>query len=242
VPSGEEFRSLFVAEPGSVLVAADYQGQEMRILAELTGEPLLIDAFETGKDIHKLAASYMFGKDVEEITKPERTRAKTLQFGLVYGRGAVAFAQDMHITEEAAYKMIDKYFSAYPKVKAWMSRQRSRAEQDGYVRTIMGRKIPLNMDSETKSWKREAINYPIQGTGADMTKMAMAEINDVLPEYSGNASLVAAIHDELLVECPEEDAPTVAKVVVACMERAGSQVLEKVPVTAEVAYGPAWKK
>lgn len=242
-----EFRKMFIPEPGNVLVSCDYNAQEMRVLAELSGEPVLIEAFEQGTDIHKVAASRIFGKDMDDITKPERSRAKTLQFGLLYGRGAKALATDLKIPEEEAQDMIDTYFAQYPYVNDWIRKQRRFAEDNGYVLSIMGRRIPVFLASETKSWRREAVNYPIQGSSADMMKVAMGKVyqyynslDKIGPDRK--VRMVNVVHDELLVECPEWKADEVAGVIKGCMEDAGNEMMELVECVADVSWGREWVK
>lgn len=242
IPGTTEFRSLFIAEEGYSIMSADFDAQEMRILAEVSQEPVLLNAFASGNDLHKTAASLIYGKPINEISKKVRTVAKSLQFGILYGRGPKALGNDVGIPEDEAKDLIDTYFEAYPQVNRWINGQHRQGGRDGFVRSLGGRKCTLTMASETGSWRREAVNYVIQSTAADMMKAALVLTQDEIRKRGYDATLIATIHDECLLEVKDEEVEDVEKLVLSCMAEAGSRYVTVVPVLADVVSGPCWIK
>ena len=245
IPHEDEFRSCFVAEQGNTLVIADYSQIELRILAEVSGDPAFVRAFREGDDLHRMTAATMFGVEDEEVTREQRSAAKRINFGLMYGRGPKSLSAQLGTDEERARGLIDEYFANYPKVQRYLQSTASRALRDHTLRTLAGRVRKFGDTSglgsmERGAMRREAMNYPIQGASADIAKLALAYIREELEGF--DARLINSIHDEFVVECAEEVASEVAERTRAGMVRAGEEILEKVPVEVEVAISPEWRK
>ena len=245
IPHEDEFRSCFVAEGGNTLVIADYSQIELRILAEVSGDPEFVRAFREGEDLHRLTAATMFGIEQDAVTKEQRSAAKRINFGLMYGRGAKSLSAQLGTDDERARTLIDEYFANYPKVQRYLQRTANRAIRDRTLRTLAGRVRKFGNTSglgsvERGALRREAMNYPIQGSSADIAKLALAYVREELEGL--DAQLINCIHDEFVVECAEEIAPVVAELTKAAMNRAGEEILEKVPVEVEVAISREWRK
>ncbi|MCA1716373.1 MAG: bifunctional 3'-5' exonuclease/DNA polymerase [Actinobacteria bacterium] len=245
IPHEDEFRSCFVAEQGNTLVIADYSQIELRILAEVSGDPEFVRAFREGEDLHRLTAATMFGTEQDEVTKEQRSAAKRINFGLMYGRGAKSLSAQLGTDDEHARTLIDEYFANYPKVQRYLQRTANRALRDRTLRTLAGRVRKFGDTSglgsvERGALRREAMNYPIQGTASDIAKLALAYVREELEGL--DARLINCIHDEFVVECAEEIAPEVTERTKAAMNRAGEEILEKVPVEVEVAISREWRK
>ena len=245
IPHEDEFRSCFVAEQGNTLVIADYSQIELRILAEVSGDPAFVRAFREGDDLHRMTAATMFGVDDGEVTREQRSAAKRINFGLMYGRGPKSLSAQLGTNEDRARGLIDEYFANYPKVRQYLHGTASRALRDRTLRTLAGRVRKFGDTSslgsvERGAMRREAMNYPIQGAASDIAKLALAHVREELEEF--DARLINSIHDEFVVECAEEIAPEVAERTRAGMVRAGEEILEKVPVEVEVAISPEWRK
>jgi DNA polymerase I len=245
IPHEDEFRSCFVAEQGNMLVIADYSQIELRILAEVSGDPEFVRAFREGEDLHRLTAATMFGIGQDEVTKEQRSAAKRINFGLMYGRGAKSLSAQLGTDDEHARTLIDEYFANYPKVQQYLQRTANRALRDRTLRTLAGRVRKFGDTSglgslERGALRREAMNYPIQGSSADIAKLALAYVREELEGL--DARLINCIHDEFVVECAEGIAPEVAERTKAAMNRAGEEILEKVPVEVEVGISREWRK
>jgi DNA polymerase I len=245
IPHEDEFRSCFVAEQGNTLVIADYSQIELRILAEVSGDPAFVRAFREGDDLHRMTAATMFGVDDGEVTREQRSAAKRINFGLMYGRGPKSLSAQLGTNEDRARGLIDEYFANYPKVRQYLHGTASRALRDRTLRTLAGRVRKFGDTSslgsvERGAMRREAMNYPIQGAASDIAKLALAHVREKLEEF--DARLINSIHDEFVVECAEEIAPVVAERTRAGMVRAGEDILEIVPVEVEVAISPEWRK
>jgi DNA polymerase-1 len=245
IPHEDEFRSCFVAEQGNTLVIADYSQIELRILAEVSGDPEFVRAFREGEDLHSLTAATMFGVEQDEVTKEQRSAAKRINFGLMYGRGAKSLSAQLGTNDEHARTLIDEYFANYPKVQRYLQRTANQAMRDRTLRTLAGRVREFGDTSrlgsvERGALRREAMNYPIQGSSADIAKLALAYVREELEGL--DARLINCIHDEFVVECAEGIAPEVAERTKAAMNRAGEKILEKVPVEVEVARSREWRK
>ena len=246
IPNEDEFRSCFVAEQGNTLVIADYSQVELRILAEVSDDPAFVRAFQEGEDLHRVTAASMFGVTLDEVTKDQRSAAKRINFGLMYGRGAKSLSAQLGTDDERARALIDEYFANYPKVQRFLQRTASRAMRDGTLRTLAGRVRKFGdtsglLDTRDKgAMRREAMNYPIQGSSADIAKLALAYVREDLEGL--DARLINSIHDEFVVECAEGIAPEVAERMKEAMNRAGAAILKKVPTEVEVAISPEWRK
>ena len=243
IPHEEEFRRCFVAEEGNTLVIADYSQIELRILAEVSEDPAFVGAFQRGVDLHRLTAATMYNVPMEEVTKDQRTAAKRINFGLMYGRGAKSLSAQLGTNEDRGRQLINEYFANYPKVQRFLQRTANRATRDRTLRTLAGRvrkfgESPI-MD-DRGAMRREAMNYPIQGASADIAKLALAYVRRELKGM--DARLINSIHDEFVVECAEELAPEVSEKTKQAMTRAGEKLLKKVPVEVEVEVSREWRK
>ena len=215
---GREIRSAFVAEPGSRLLSADYSQVELRILAHVSGEPVLREAFARGEDIHTATAAEVLGKDPATLTKDERNVAKMVNFGIIYGISAFGLSENLEIPREQAQAYIDTYLARFPHVQDFIRRTVEQAERDGYVTTLLGRRRPVPeiraSNRQTRSLgERLAVNSVMQGTAADVIKVAMVRIHERLRAEGRGARLVLQVHDELLLELPEPETSAVKELV-----------------------------
>ncbi|CAN5611620.1 hypothetical protein BH24ACT21_BH24ACT21_16860 [soil metagenome] len=243
IPHEDEFRSCFVAEQSNTLVIADYSQIELRILAEVSEDPEFVRAFREGEDLHRVTAATMYGVEVEEVSKDQRSAAKRINFGLMYGRGAKSLSAQLGTDEERGRTLIDDYFTNYPKVQRFLQSTANKASRDRTLRTLAGRvrKFGRNSGVDDKgAMRREAMNYPIQGASADIAKLALAYIRKELEDL--DARLINSIHDEFVVECAEELSEEVSERMKKAMIRAGEKLLKKVPVELEVVVSNEWRK
>jgi DNA polymerase-1 len=245
IPHEDEFRSCFVAEEGNVLVIADYSQIELRILTEVSGDPEFVRAFRQGEDLHRMTAATMFGIEQDAVTKDQRSAAKRINFGLMYGRGAKSLSAQLGTDDDRARALIDEYFANYPKVQRYLQSTASKAMKTRTLRTLAGRvrkfPDPSGLDSIAKGgMRREAMNYPIQGSSADIAKLALVYAREELAGL--DARLINSIHDEFVVECAEEIADDVAGRMKDAMNRAGAMLLKKVPTEVEVGISREWRK
>jgi len=239
---GAEIRKMFVPSDGCVLVDADYSQIELRVLAHIAEDAVMQDAFTSGLDIHTATASQVFGVSAEQVTPLQRRHAKAVNFGIVYGISEFSLAEDIGVSRYAARDYIDSYLSNYKGVKAYMKKVVEDAREKGYTSTLYGRKryIPELKSSNfnvRQGAERIALNTPIQGTAADLIKLAMIRVDRALRDHYPEAKLLLQVHDELIVECPEAIAADVARLVSSEME--GIAVL-KVPLIAEAKWGKSW--
>jgi DNA polymerase-1 len=240
---GREIRRAFVAEPGHVLISADYSQIELRVLAHMAGDETLIEAFRRGDDIHAQTALKVFGPDSPMDKHQQRSTAKMINYALLYGKTAFTLAKDIGVTPQAAQEIIDAYFAGFPRVRAFIDRTLDEGRTTGVVKTLYGRRrlVPeLNSrDFQRRSAaEREAVNMPIQGTAADIMKRAMIDVHDALTPHP-EARMILTVHDELLFEVPESRADAVAEIVRARMQGAAPLV---VPLTVDVGIGGNWKE
>lgn len=241
-PLGRELRKMFVAPPGYVLVDADYSQIELRLLAHIAGDEAMLEAFEQGQDIHTLTASQVFGVPPFAVTSEMRSSAKAVNFGIIYGISDFALADDIGVSRKEAKEYIERYLESYPGVKRYMQDVVEKAREDGYVETLFGRRryIP---DIKAKNFnlrsaaERIALNAPIQGTAADVIKLAMIGIHRRLRDESPRSRLILQIHDELIVEAPEEEVELVKRLVKEEMESVGSF---RVVLEADAGTGKTW--
>ena len=239
---GAELRKMFVAPAGKMLVDADYSQIELRLLAHIAGDEHMIAAFRSGEDIHTVTASQVFGVAPDEVTHEMRRRAKAVNFGIVYGISDFSLSQDIGVTRSEAKEYMEKYFEKYSGVHAYMTRVVEQAKADGYVSTIFGRRRWLpelkSSNFNMRSFgERVALNMPIQGTAADIIKLAMIRVRDKLAEEGLAAKLVLQVHDELIVECPEKETDRVKELLETEMERVVELAL---PLIAEAHAGRSW--
>ncbi len=239
---GAEIRKMFVAGPGMVLVDADYSQIELRLLAHISGDEAMREAFLSGEDFHTVTASRVFGVPVAEVTPLMRSRAKAVNFGIVYGISAFSLAQDIGVFPNEAKAYMEAYLDKYHGVRDYMKHIVAKAKEDGYVSTLFGRRRWLpelkSSNFNVRSFgERVALNMPVQGTAADVIKLAMVNVCRRLREEKLEARLILQVHDELIVECPESEAETVCKLLAEEMENA---VHLSVPLTAEAHIGHSW--
>ena len=239
---GSELRRMFVAGPGQILVDADYSQIELRLLAHISGDQAMVDAFRSGEDFHTVTAAHVFSVPVEEVTPAMRRAAKAVNFGIVYGISPFSLSQDLGVTVAEAKAYMDAYFHRFPGVKAYMDQVVERARADGYVETPMHRRRALpeikSSNHNMRSFgERVALNMPIQGAAADIIKLAMVRVHRHLKEAALEARLIMQVHDELIVECPEAEADRVKAILVREME--GAWPLS-VPLIAEAHSGKSW--
>ena len=239
---GAQIRRMFVAAPGCVLVDADYSQIELRLLAHISGDETMQNAFKSGEDIHAVTASQVFGLPLAEVTPAQRSSAKAVNFGIVYGISAFSLAQDIKVSPAEARAYIDAYMQKYHGVREYMDRVIAEAKERGYVETLFGRRRPVPelkaSNFNTRSFgERVARNMPIQGTAADIIKLAMVNVRRRLRAEGMEARLILQVHDELIAECPEREAERVAALLEEEMERA---VTLSVPLTAEAHIGHSW--
>ena len=239
---GSELRRMFVADEGKVLVDADYSQIELRLLAHISGDEAMRDAFLSGEDFHTVTASHVFGVPLPQVTVQMRRAAKAVNFGIVYGISAFSLSQDLGVTVADAKAYMDAYFARFPGVKQYMDGVIERAKAEGYVETLFHRRRALpEIKSSNYSMRsfgeRVALNMPIQGTAADIIKLAMVKVSERLKQEGLAAKLIMQVHDELIVECPEAEAAAVQELLTEEME--GVYALA-VPLTAEAHSGKNW--
>ena len=247
LPSDARFHRCLRAPPGRALVTADYATCELRIVAELSKDPVFLRAFDEGQDLHSTVAATMFKAEVSKTKNPElRQRAKAINFGLVYGMGAAALAAQLGVPVDEGERLLQQYFRTFPRIKDALERSVETALAKGYAETVLGRRLFFDPEilkghNARGELSRIAKNMPIQGTSADMTKLAMVRVHErLLDDTKGSAGLVNTIHDELVVECDEADGERVAKAVQGEMEAAHRALLPRVPPEVEVHVGPHW--
>jgi DNA polymerase-1 len=239
---GREIRSAFVAEPEHELLSADYSQIELRILAHVSGEPKLREAFERGEDIHTATAAEVLGKEPATLTSGERAVAKMINFGIVYGISAFGLSENLEIPREEAQEYIDAYLARFPHVQDFIRRTIEQAERDGFATSLLGRRRPVPelraSNRQTRSLgERLAVNFVMQGSNADIIKVAMVRIHDQLREEGRGARLVLQVHDELLLEVPKAEVKAVRELVRA--EMCGAYDLDP-PLAVDIGAGDDW--
>lgn len=244
IPHEERYRQCFRAPAGRKLVVADFSQIEMRILAEMSGDEALIAAFHSGADLHRMTASNMLGVPLEQVTTEQRSQAKGLNYGLIYGMGAEGLANRIGVSVVIAEGLIQKYFAAYPGVARWLQQAADTAVKDRRSRTMLGRLWAFSFDPNERSQlgmlKRVGKNAPIQGTGSDLFKRAVKLVDDHLQSH--DAQIVHCIHDEIVVECSDATAEKIARLVTSTMIKAGKEFLPRVPVEVDAKVTDAWLK
>ena len=239
---GREIRRAFTASEGKQLVGADYSQIELRLLAHMSDDNGLISAFNSGADVHTSTAAEVFGVPVSEVTREQRSAAKAVNFGIVYGISDFGLAKNIGVSRKEAGEFIRKYLERYPGVQNYMHTSVEKGKAQGYVSTLMGRRRELpeisSSNYNTRSFgERVAMNMPIQGTAADIIKVAMVRVHRAIQEQGLKAKLVLQIHDELIIDTPEDEVEQVKTLLADCMQN----VMElKVPLTADVSSGHSW--
>lgn len=239
---GREIRRAFLPREGWVLLDADYSQIELRLMAHFSGDDAMVEAFRTGQDIHARTASEIFDVPLAEVTSTLRSRAKAVNFGLIYGISGFGLARNTGVTPQEARSFIDRYFAKYPGVKRFMDEACEEGARKGYAETLMGRRRYLPELQSSKSvvrefGKRAAMNTPVQGTAADIIKLAMVRVDEALRRENLRSRLILQVHDELLLECPPDEVPRASLLLKNSMEQVISLA---VPLLADVHQGPNW--
>jgi DNA polymerase-1 len=239
---GRKVREAFVAPTGHVIASADYSQIELRIMAHLSHDEALLKAFHEGLDVHKATASEVFGVAVDQVSSEQRRYAKTINFGLIYGMSAFGLAKSLGIDNTAAKNYITRYFERFSGVKRYMDETRQQAKTQGYVETVLGRRLYLPEINSPNGPRRAgaeraAINAPMQGTAADLIKLSMVAVQKALDDQQRKTMVIMQVHDELVFEVPEAEVDWVKSEIPRLM--AGVAAL-KVPLLAEVGLGPNW--
>ena len=242
---GREIRKAFIPrEAGRILMSADYSQIELRIVAAISGDPNMCEAFRLGKDIHTATAARVYGIEETDVTKEMRYKAKSVNFGIIYGQGAFGLADNLGITRAEAKEIIDNYKREFPLIQKYMDDQINFAKEHEYVQTLMGRKRWLK-DINSSNFtvrgyaERNAINSPIQGTAADMIKMAMIRIHQEMQKKNWESKMILQVHDELVFDAVESEAEDLEKLIIEGMIHA-LPLPNNVPVEAEVGRGKNW--
>ena len=239
---GREIRQAFLPQPGWVLLDADYSQIELRLMAHFSGDDAMLDAFRTGQDVHARTASEIFEVPLSEVDGTLRSRAKAVNFGLIYGISAFGLSRNTGVSQQEARTFISRYFAKYPGVKRFMDTAAADGAENGYALTLMGRRRYLpelqSANAMVREFgKRAAMNTPVQGTAADIIKLAMVRVHEALRREGLKSRLILQVHDELLLECPPEEAAQAARILQEAME---SVITLSVPLSAEVHQGDNW--
>jgi DNA polymerase-1 len=239
---GGEIRRAFVAPPGHLLLTADYSQVELRLLAHLSGDPAFVAAFERGGDIHRQTAGAIFGVDEAAVTPEMRARAKTINFATIYGQGPFALSRQLGITQEEAKAFIKQYFERFSGVRAWLDRTVEEARTRGFVETLFGRRryIPELRDKNFNIrafGERTATNSPLQGSAADLIKIAMIRIQAALTQAGLETKMILQVHDELVFEVPEQERVAAGSLVKREMEEVTRL---RVPLVVTIGAGKNW--
>lgn len=243
-PEGRRVRQAFIAPPEHCLVAADYSQIELRIMAHLSEDKTLLDAFAKGQDIHSATAAEVFGVSLDSVSSDQRRSAKAINFGLIYGMSAFGLARQLNIPRNQAAEYIERYFERYPGVQQYMNNTRHLAAEKGYVETYFGRRLYLpeinsNNAVRRQAAERTAINAPMQGTAADIIKLAMISVDSWLRENQLASRMIMQVHDELVLEVPQQELQQVITGISECMENAANL---SVPLVVDVGTGDNWDK
>lgn len=239
---GRELRKVFIARDGYVLLDADYSQVELRVLAHMSGDETMINAFNSGIDVHAVTASQVFNVPLEEVTKQMRSEAKAVNFGIVYGISDFGLATNIKTSRKKAKEYIEKYFETYPKIKKYMDNSVKMCKENGYVETLWGRRryvpeIKSNNYNVRQFGERVAMNAPIQGTAADIIKIAMVNIENELEERKLQSKLILQVHDELVIETKQDELDIVKELLIRNMQ---DVVKMKVPLQVDANYGRTW--
>jgi DNA polymerase-1 len=227
-----------------VIASADYSQIELRIMAHLSDDAALLKAFQEGYDVHRATAAEVFGVSVDQVSSEQRRFAKVINFGLIYGMSAYGLARNLNIDNTSAKNYIQRYFERYPGVKNYMDSTRALAKQQGYVETVMGRRLYLPEINSPNGPRRAgaeraAINAPMQGTAADLIKLSMVAVQNRLEAENKKTKMIMQVHDELVFEVPQDELAWVTQAIPAIMAKVAQL---KVPLLAELGQGPNWEQ
>jgi DNA polymerase-1 len=241
-PEGRKVREAFVAPAGSVIASADYSQIELRIMAHISDDPALLKAFHDGLDVHKATAAEVFGLTPDAVSSEQRRYAKVINFGLIYGMSAFGLAKALGIDNTAAKNYIERYFQRFAGVKRYMDDTRAQAKAQGYVATVFGRRLYLPEINSPNGPRRggaerAAINAPMQGTAADLIKLSMVKVQQVLDQEGRGTRMIMQVHDELVFEVPDSEIDWLKTEVPRIMAEVAQL---KVPLLAEVGVGANW--
>jgi DNA polymerase-1 len=241
-PEGRRIRQAFIARPGHQLLAADYSQIELRIMAHLSGDDGLLRAFAEDRDIHQATAAEVFGVPADQVSNDQRRSAKAINFGLIYGMSAFGLARQLGVARSAAQTYVDLYFTRYPGVRRYMDSTREQARRDGFVETVLGRRLYLpEIGSRNRQLQqyaeRSAINAPMQGTAADIIKRAMISVDEWCLHSNVSAQLIMQVHDELVLEVRED---FLEQAIVEVRARMSSAAQLRVPLKVDVGSGRNW--
>ena len=239
---GKAFRKVFIPKNDCIFIDADYSQIELRILAHMSGDESLIDAYNSAQDIHRITASKVFKVPYEEVTETMRRNAKAVNFGIVYGISSFGLSQDLSISRKEASEYIKQYFETYPGIKAFLDKTVSDAKENGYAKTLFGRIRPIPELSSSNFMQRSfgeriAMNSPIQGTAADIMKIAMVSVDKKLKDSNLKSKIVLQVHDELLLEVYKDEEQAVCEIVEESMVTAANL---SVKLDINIAKGPNW--
>lgn len=240
---GSQIRKAFIAQPGNLLLSVDYSQIELRIVAHMSGDETMLEAFRAGQDIHATTAAAIYNVDLDEVTKEQRRHAKAINFGLIYGMSAFGLTRTTDLTLAEAENFVKEYFTDFPGVKRYLDEMRRIATQKGFVETLLGRRRYFpNLKSGSNPAlrareEREAINAPIQGTAADILKIAMVRLPAALQKNALHSRMLLQVHDELVLECPHDELVETARVVQNVMETAFPL---SIPLITDASWGINW--
>ena len=239
---GREIRKAFTAPKGSVIMSADYSQIELRLMAHFCADEHMIEAFKAGQDVHSAMAAKIFHKPLKDVSAEDRRVAKTANFGIMYGISAFGLSQRLRCSRSEASRIIEDYFASFPSIRGFLDSTLESARKTGYVETLFGRRryvpdVNANNGNVRAMAERNAINAPIQGTAADIIKLAMIGVDRALREQGLRSRMVLQIHDELMLEVPNEEIEPVKRIL---MEQMENVVSLKVPLTVECNYGKNW--
>jgi DNA polymerase-1 len=241
---GRRIREAFVPEKGNILISADYSQIELRIMAHLSEDKNLTHAFNNNIDVHSSTAAEVFGVSIDDVNQDQRRSAKAINFGLMYGMSAFGLTRQLGISRGEAQEYLDTYFARYTGVRDYMDNIKAKAKEDKYVETLMGRRLYLNEINAANGLRRQAaeraaINAPLQGSAADIIKKAMLDIDELLLNQMQEVKMIMQVHDELVFECPKDNAVAVMERMKDTMEQT---VKLKIPLIAEAAVGSNWNE
>jgi DNA polymerase-1 len=242
---GREIRKAFIPKKGNLLLSADYSQIELRVMAHVCNDATLVSAFNAGHDIHTATAAALFGLDLNDVQSEQRRIAKTVNFGIMYGQGSFGLARQLGISRTESKEIIDQYFLRYPNIKLYIDETIEKAKKQGYVETLLGRRryfpaLESNNQAIRQGAERAAINMPIQGTAADMMKLAMINVHGRMKKEGMNSLMILQIHDELVFDALKDEVDALRDLVKHEMESA--MTLGEVPILVETGVGENWQE